>query len=160
MVIQIKYRTGEIRKGNSGLMKIIEYNGSNDIKVKFKTGPIVRTQYNHFKTGNVKDPLFPNVFGIGYFGVGKYKLSINGKNTIWYNAWHNMLRHCYDLYYINKNLTYQNVIVCEKWLNFQNFAEWFQNNYYELLDEEVNLDKDIIRKGNKVYSPEFCSFVP
>jgi len=157
---KLKNRTGEIRKGNYGLMKIIEYNGWEDIKVKFKTGSIVKTNYSNFKKGKIKDPLFPIVCNIGFMGIGKYKAQINGKHTIEYRTWQNMLERCYNPYHINRRLKYQNVIVCEFFQNFQNFAEWHQENYYELVDERIELDKDIIKKGNKIYSPEFCSFVP
>jgi len=44
-----KDRAGEIRKGKYGLMKIIEYNSCMDVKVKFKTGSIVKTEYSSFK---------------------------------------------------------------------------------------------------------------
>jgi hypothetical protein len=71
-----------------------------------------------------------------------------------------MIQRCYDPYTINKYSTYQDVIVCKEWLNFQNFAEWFHKNYYELVDEGVQLDKDLIKRNNKIYCPEYCSFVP
>ena len=154
-------RIGEIRKSNNcGLMKIVEYNGVRDITIKFKTGSVVKTRYDHFKRGTVKDPLFPSVFGIGYLGIGKFKAKINNKNTTEYQTWYNMLQRCYDPYIINKKLTYQDATVSEIWKNFQNFAEWHKKNYYDLFDEDVHLDKDIIKKGNKVYCPEFCAFVP
>jgi len=85
-------RTGEIKKGHYGLMKIVEYNNARDIKVKFKTGYIIKTDYNHFKKGNVKDPLFPSIYGIGYFGIGKYKTKINNKKPL--NIKHG--RICYE----------------------------------------------------------------
>ena len=156
----MKNRVGEIRKSNCGLMKIIEYNGALDITVKFKTGSIVKTNYDHFKKGEVKDPLFPSVFGIGYVGVGKYKPSINRKLTIEYITWQNMLKRCYDPLTINRQPTYRNVTVCEEWKNFQTFAEWHQENYYKISGEIIELDKDIIKRDNKIYCPEFCSFVP
>ena len=46
--------------------------------------------------------------------------------------------------------------VCEEWKHFSNFKKWFDENYIEGFD----IDKDILIKGNKVYSPEACSFVP
>ena len=46
--------------------------------------------------------------------------------------------------------------VDERWHNFQNFAEWYYDNYIE----GYHLDKDILFKGNKIYSPETCCFVP
>ena len=52
--------------------------------------------------------------------------------------------------------TYKDVTVCEEWHNFQNFAKWFEDNYVEGFE----LDKDILVKGNKIYSPETCCFVP
>lgn len=159
--MKMKNRIGEIRESsNCGLMKIVEYNNSKDIKVKFKTESIVKTNYGNFKNGRVKDPLFPNVLGIGYIGIGKFKTKINNKTTIEYLTWKNILKRCYNPYEINKKLTYQNVTICKEWLNFQTFAKWFRDNYYELIDERIDIDKDIIKRDNKIYSPEYCSFVP
>jgi len=50
--------------------------------------------------------------------------------------------------------------VCEEWRNFQNFAKWFEKNYKNEIMEKWQLDKDILVKRNKVYSPETCAFVP
>ena len=47
----------------------------------------------------------------------------------------------------------------DEWLNFQNFAEWYEKNYYEIPGEIMCLDKDILIKRNKTYSPETCVFV-
>ena len=43
---------------------------------------------------------------------------------------------------------------------FSNFEKWFNDNYYEIENEQMELDKDILIKGNKIYSPENCIFVP
>jgi hypothetical protein len=51
-------------------------------------------------------------------------------------------------------------VVCEDWLNFQNFASWYDENYYEIDGEKMQLDKDILIKGNKVYSSNTCVFTP
>lgn len=154
-------RIGETRKSNScGMMEIIEYKKAMDIKVKFKTGSIIKTQYGQFKKGEVYDPLFPSVFGIGYMGIGKYKATANGSITIEYKKWHGMMQRCYDPYCINRQPRYINITVCKEWLNFQVFSEWFNNNYYEVKNERVELDKDIIKRGNKIYCPEYCSLVP
>ena len=71
-----------------------------------------------------------------------------------------MIHRCYDPYYINEHLTYIDCYVCEEWHNFQVFAKWFYENYYEIKNEKMNLDKDILIKGNKLYSPETCLIVP
>ena len=39
-------------------------------------------------------------------------------------------------------------------------GEWINENYYEIPGEKMCLDKDILCKGNKVYSRELCIFVP
>ena len=39
-------------------------------------------------------------------------------------------------------------------------AKWIDENYYEVPGEKMCLDKDIVYKGNKVYSRETCIFVP
>ena len=81
-------RSGEIKESNNyGLMRIIEYNNFNDIKVKFiETGGIIKATYQNFKKGKVKDLLFPSVYKVGYLGIGKFKTSINNKNTNEYNT--------------------------------------------------------------------------
>jgi hypothetical protein len=71
-----------------------------------------------------------------------------------------MIRRCYDKKYQVKYPTYKDCKVCDEWLNYQNFAKWFDENYYQIDDETMHIDKDILVKGNKVYSPETCVFVP
>ena len=39
-------------------------------------------------------------------------------------------------------------------------CEWLDENYYEIPGEIMCLDKDILCKGNKVYSRKTCIFVP
>ena len=107
------------------------------------------------------NPYEPKTCGVGYMGVGKYRSrDKNHKKTKAYTTWHNMLVRCYsDKYHIEKS-SYINCEVCEEWKNFQNFDEWFENNYYEIEGEKMHLDKDILMKGNKIYSPDNCIFVP
>ena len=71
-----------------------------------------------------------------------------------------MLERCYSEKYKNKYPTYKNCTVSEPWLNFQNYASWHDDNYYEVEGERTELDKDILIKGNKIYSSDTCIFVP
>ena len=101
------------------------------------------------------------VEGHGYFGEGKYKSrDENGNKTKCYDTWRHMLTRCYNKKYKEKHPTYNDTTICEEWLCFQNFAEWYEDNYYEIEGERMHLDKDILFKNNKIYSPETCVFVP
>lgn len=156
-------RLGMKKLNNKGLeMEIIEYNNSSDMSVKFKdSGAIVHSQWQPFKRGGViKDPYYPIVYGKGYVGEGVYKSKINNKKCRNYGVWADMLQRCYDEKFKLNHTTYKDCLVCEEWLNFQNFAKWYDENYYEVDNEVVSLDKDILIHGNKIYSPETCIFVP
>ena len=155
-------RIGEVRINNFGSkMIIISYRKAIDIDVYFpEYNWKVKTSYNNFLKGELKCPYETRIYGIGFLGEGEYKARENGKITKVYDYWKGMLKRCYDPYYINRELAYIDTIVCKEWHNFQNFAEWFYDNYYECNNERMELDKDILCKGNKIYSPENCIFVP
>ena len=156
----------EISKNKESLggyeMKIIEYNNAKDIVIEFQDEyrTKIHTRYDCFKKGNIKNPYHKVICGIGYIGEGKYKTSDNKKHAKAYDVWIAMINRCYDPYYLNKYPTYIDCYVCDEWHCFQNFAEWFYKNYYEVENETMHMDKDIICKGNKIYSPKTCIFVP
>lgn len=143
------------------LMTIINYNGKRDIDVQFENGFIAKhRRYDEFEKGQIKNLLFPSVYGIGYVGVGNHKISKNGKLTLAYQKWSKMLSRCYSKTEIERYPTYTPCTVCEEWYNFQNFAEWFAENYYKIPNEIMCLDKDILFKRNKLYSDKTCCIVP
>lgn len=155
-------KVGEIKKNRYGTyMKIIEYKSYDNVTVQFQDEhkAIVKgIKYNHFKTGVVKNPYDKSIYGIAYIGEGEYSYSTH---THIHRTWVGMLRRCYDPYFINtRAITYKDVIVCKEWLNFQNFAKWYEDNYYEVPNERMQIDKDILYKDNKIYSPDTCLIVP
>ena len=148
---------------NGTPMKIIEYESAVSIWVEFQDEykAKIHTTWQKFKNGGIKNPYYIDVFDVGYLGQGKYKSrDEEGKKTSAYKCWQRLLERCYDPYTLNKKQTYINCYVCEEWLCFQNFAEWYYENYYECNDERMCLDKDILYKNNKIYSPSNCIFVP
>lgn len=151
---------GETKENNkNSLMKIIKINNTSDIYVEFqdKHHYIRKTTYSNFKSGSVSNPFCPTVCGVGYKGVGKF---FTNNNCPEYVSWKDMLERCYSEKDQYEHQSYYGISkVCDEWLNFQNFAEWYENNKYEV-NERLHLDKDILFPWNKVYSPYHCLLVP
>jgi len=96
------------------------------------------------------------VFGVGINDCDGGVLGDEGFLLDSYRHWYNMLARCYAKSVLNRSPQYHGCSVCEEWLSYSNFKAWYDNNNVE----DWALDKDIIFKGNKVYSPETCCFVP
>lgn len=77
-----------------------------------------------------------------------------------FRTWRNMLKRCYSSEKKYEEYRRQGIVVCDEWLDFDVFKKWYKRNFYEIKDEEMHLDKDIIKHGNKIYCPEYCVFVP
>jgi hypothetical protein len=155
-------RIGETKYNNNNeLMKIVKYKNSREVYVQFQDQYhiIIKVTYGNFKSGNITNPYNPIVYNKGMLGI-----VTEIKNDKYYTkatkVWRSMLQRCYDKKLHNIESTYQNCKVCDEWLLFTNFYDWFKQNYYELESESVQLDKDILHKGNKIYCPENCCFVP
>ena len=163
---EIINRIGEKTTNNFGSEMIIvnqyRYNNVTYIDVYFPEydWTFNHAKYSNFKKGKIKCPYERRTYGIGYLGEGKYNSCENGKKTKCYKVWHSMLQRCYDPKLQEREPTYRGCTVCDKWHNFQTFAEWYNDNYYQIHGEVMCLDKDILIKGNKIYSPETCCFVP
>jgi len=154
-------RIGEINNNShDNLMTIVEYIGANEITVKFINGDIIKTTYSQFKKGVVSWKYDKSIYGVGYVGEGIFEIWSNGKTTKIYQVWRNMIQRCYDKKNHKRIPTYKGCLVCEEWHNFQNFAKWYDENFYQMGNANMELDKDILVKGNKIYSPETCVFVP
>ena len=89
------------------------------------------------------------------FGVGVNDLNYSSKEHA-YKCWHSMLKRCYYPRTFTTHPLYKDCFVCDDWLVFSKFKEWFDKHYVE----GWCIDKDIIVKGNKEYAPEKCCFVP
>lgn len=160
-----KERCGEKRINNKGcLMQIIEYNGARDILVEFQDEyeAVVHTSYEKFEKGDVKNPYHPSVCNVGMVGK-KYSPSVNGNKTKEYQIWRDMLKRCFDKKEKKKCPTYKDVVCCNEWLLFENFYEWLhsQSNFEKWLNGKYwSIDKDILVKKNKIYSPNTCCLIP
>lgn len=90
-------------------------------------------------------------FGINDADYNVYPI-VNGKITMckFYERFKNMMQRGYS-----KTLN-TGASVCAEWVSFSKFKSWMEIQIWQGLE----LDKDILVKGNKEYGPEFCAFVP
>ena len=95
-------------------------------------------------------------YGVGFLGEESHIRS----NQKCYDMWRGMLRRCYDEKWWLREPSYKECSVCEEWYNYTNFKKWYEENYYEIPNERMCLDKDILVKNNKIYSPITCCICP
>jgi len=152
-------RLGKVSVNTQGCeMCIIEYNHARDCTIKFYNTETIlfKKYYRDFMLGLIKDPYHPHVYNVGFIGIGNFS---NKTHRRIYHIWNNMLSRCYNEKERVKHPTYIGCSVDERWHNFQNFAEWYENNYKEYM-EGWQLDKDILCKECRIYSSETCALVP
>lgn len=102
----------------------------------------------------------PTGVGVGLNDVD-FRVRVDSKPIWQYKLWMSMLGRCFDAKYKQRYPTYENVTCCDEWLSFANFFEWLNKEVgYKGKPVGSALDKDILVKGNKTYSPDACSFVP
>ena len=144
---------------NSGDFKVLKYNDSYNVEIQFlKTGYETVARLGDIKNGNVRDPYSPSVHGVGITGT-KYPITVNGVQTKEYDLWKGMLRRCYSDSLKKKNPTYIGCEVSDKFKSYEYFYEWC-NRQIGFGNQNWQLDKDLLIKGNKVYSENTCVFIP
>lgn len=155
-----KIEAGDVFKTNDGLVvKVLRHVDSSSTIVEFDDGTkyITSVRAHHLRSGNVKNPYYPVICGVGFFGVGDYPAYKDGRSTTDYKRWTHMMKRCYDDDTKAAQPTYADCTVDPHWHNFQNFAKWFNSQYKE---DGWQLDKDILVDGNKIYSESTCMIIP
>ena len=143
-------------------MTIVDYINYKDVVIEFDDE--YKTQRHceivNFKKGCVPNRSQPTVHGIGIVDVDR---KYAGKEKE-YITWSHMIRRCYvsEENSRDRDSTYQDCVVCEQWKRYSNFYDWIhsQPNYKQWADGGFSIDKDIIKKGNNIYCPEYCCLVP
>ena len=156
---EVNYKTcvGKVCKSkSSGDFKILKYNDKKNVEIQFlNTGFEMVVRLGDIRNGSVKDPYVASVFGVGITGT-KYPITINGVKTKEYVLWKGMLQRCYsDTQYP----TYEGCKCSENFKSYEYFYEWC-NKQVGFDNEGWHLDKDLLVKGNKVYSEKTCVFLP
>ena len=158
--VSYKDCVGKVCKSkSSGGFKVLKYNDSKNVEIQFlKTGFETSATLDNIRNGSVKDPYSASVYDVGISGT-KYPPTINGVKTKEYGLWQNMLERCYSDTFKKKRPTYEGCEASENFKSFEYFYEWCQNQI-GFGNEGWHLDKDLLTKGNKVYSEDSCIFIP
>lgn len=139
---------------------VIDYKGAYEVTVRFDDDSAfeVTTHAGNVKTGSVKNPFLPSVYGVGFIGLGEYRSQDEGVINPAYSRWLGMFIRCYRKKIKPSDSSYIDCYVAPEWHNYQVFAKWYygQPNY----NAGYHLDKDLLKQGNRVYSPEFCCLIP
>lgn len=159
---------GMILKNNNGLeFKVLS------LKRKIKTAKYYEIQFlksQSFKEaekrnilkGSVRDDYDKHIYGVACKGsICSSKPLIN---KLAFKRWYSMIERCYNQNSIGyKSYGAKGCFVNEKWLCFENyFNDIFKIKGFDLkkyITNEIQLDKDMLAKGNKEYSFEKCVFI-
>ncbi len=142
---------------NSGVCVVVNYTNYDDVTVKFvETGYETKTRMDNLKLGKVKDYLHPSIYGKGILGEG-FKQSESQSYS--FQLWKNMLKRCYSEVSFKKSPSYEQCLTSETFNDYQQFKTWC-NSQLGFGNTGWELDKDILVKGNKIYSEDTCCFVP
>jgi len=98
------------------------------------------------------------VFGVGindYPGTSSWMIGGVRFKCPLYIKWFSMLLRCYKKAHLEMFPTYIGCSVSEDWKYFSKFRAWMEEQDWK----GKELDKDILVKGNKIYSAETCVFV-
>ena len=158
--VSYKNCVGKVCKSlNSGDFKVLKYNNVRNVEIQFiNTGYRKVAEMKEVRNGGVKDPYSPSVYGVGIVGT-KYPSSKSGVQTKEYKLWCRMLVRCYSESFKKKQPTYEGCEVSENFKYYEYFYEWCHKQI-GFDNEGWQLDKDLLIKGNKVYSEDSCVFLP
>ena len=143
---------------NYGLVKVVEYTGNKEVTVTFVyTNAFKVVSLGHLRRGLIQDNFAKTCYGVGY--IGDTSTSVDAKHKPAYVLWKDMLKRCYQTKYQDSHPCYIGCKVSEEFKCFANFEQWCEQQQ-GFAEKGFRLDKDILVKGNKVYSKDFCCFVP
>ncbi len=154
-----KYEGKVFNTNNYGSLIVEKYLGYRNVHVRFiETGYQTSVCLNNMLKGEVKDKGKATVEGFGTLST-----AIITEPRV-YMLWNNMLKRCYGQQQQDINPTYVGCTVSDNFRQLPYFQDWCHNQIgFDHFDENGKpfaLDKDILVKGNKVYSEDSCVFVP
>lgn len=150
-----KYVNKTFTNNDGDSFTVIYYFDRNNSTIIFDDGTIKENvRISLALTGQIRKPNYNKLlFGKYISGNGKFSKS---KTPEIYRCWYNILFRCNSIEFQQKEPSYIGCELCEDWWNLQNFGNWYIENYIS----NFVIDKDILVKGNKLYSPNTCCFIP
>jgi hypothetical protein len=146
-----KFKVGDrIKTSQGATLEVVKYEGSRKIQVCFVDFDMSLrwTNWSNLSKGHIHHPKLPSVMGIGILG----ELPIDGRPPE-YCLWTGMLKRVV----LPRQPNYEGCSVSDEWKYFINFKDWFMKQTYY---SGYALDKDVLFKGNKLYSKDTCCLVP
>ena len=81
-----------------------------------------------------------------------------------YTVWYSMLQRCHNSKIHKQKPTYSGCAISDNFKSLTYFLDWAKqqvgHNSRDGEGRKFHLDKDILIKGNKVYSEDICCFIP
>ncbi len=152
------FKAGDVFKSKSyGLFEVVSRSPGKAVIRFLDTGFSVEVSKSQVYKGTIKDKLSPQIYGLGYYGDESFTSTLSKRDSEKaLEAWHTMFKRCYSekVHVVSKS--YIGCEVSTEWFNFQSFAQF----YTEYKQEGWELDKDLLVRGNKVYGPHTCVWLP
>lgn len=140
---------------NYGDFKVVKYHNSKSVDIEFvNTGFKTNVQSNAILIGNARDRSIPTHYSVGILDVprGCY-------NKVAYKIWCDMLRRCYRTPDRVRGRSYLSCSVSDSFKVFSYFEKWLLSQVgFGCMGYQ--LDKDLLLKGNKIYSEDTCCLIP
>lgn len=154
-----KYLGKVFPSNNYGDVEVIEVLEGSKLKVKFlNTGNIRVYDTVSVTRKEMRDvEAFP-VYTTGIQDIKGYLVKGQPKPKD-YSVWNGVRQRCYNLNCRGSLPTYEGCTMSDDFLVFSKFKEWY-NNQIGCDQEDWHIDKDLLVKGNKVYSAETCVLLP
>ena len=155
---------GKTFNSNSfGKFTVLKYENYENVYIQFEqTGGVNITDLHRVRDGSVVDLLAKSNYNVGYIGYGYDPKCAESRKL--FKIWSGLVQRCFDPLWKTRHKCYELTTCSEDFLCAANFITWSKSQIgYNSIDEygkPFALDKDILLKGNTVYSPYTCVFVP
>lgn len=156
-----KYIGMDFDTTKSGKCFVVDYKGNRKVTVMFYDGYVKEVSLRELKSGQVRNP-FSSGFLVKGVGICDIYTKESGKDDKEYRLWCGILERCYCEKFHAKKPTYIGCTIHDDWKLYSNFKQDITDipNFDKSITCGWALDKDILQKGNKVYSKDTCCFVP